>query len=482
MSKNKSRIRVTFGHNSENVTGSYTLIECGQSGKKILVDFGLIQENLSMLKEYQINSKRPSFKEKELTYIFATHSHIDHIGRMSLLPKHGCTAPIIVPEGSKAIFKEMCLDSANILERNALDLSKKFQKDYQPIYTKEDVYRALEYIKEYSVGKKIQLDEDIAFKMTYNSHIFKAVSITFWIKNGAQTRKIVVTGDIGNLAIPQKFTEKFEPFENCNLLVGECTYADSKRSATMKDREKDLEKLKTAIITTCQDRKGKVLIPTFAFGRSPTMLATLYDLFYEDSQNGLFDIPIIYASPLGTKLLNIFQEELEEEQGEYLRKVLSWKNIKVFNNFEQLEAEVKDEKPKIFCVPSGMMSAGYSVYVASELLPRSNNCIIFCGYSAEGTLSWKIKQKKTKTISIDGKAIHSRCQVTNLVSFSSHIQHQELIDLYSGKNGAVYDKVALVHSNYKDKVAFAKEIQEESEKRGNTTKIICVNKSTEISL
>jgi hypothetical protein len=42
MGKNKSRIRVTFGHNSENVTGSYTLIECGQSGKKILIDYGLI--------------------------------------------------------------------------------------------------------------------------------------------------------------------------------------------------------------------------------------------------------------------------------------------------------------------------------------------------------------------------------------------------------------------------------------------------------
>jgi Cft2 family RNA processing exonuclease len=101
--------------------------------------------------------------------------------------------------------------------------------------------------------------------------------------------------------------------------------------------------------------------------------------------------------------------------------VLKWKNIKIYNNFEQLEAEVKDGKPKIFCVPSGMMSAGYSVYVATELLPRSNNCIIFCGYSAENTLSWKIKQKKTKTITIDGKSIHSRCQVANLVSFSSHI-------------------------------------------------------------
>lgn len=414
--------------------------------------------------------------------MFATHCHIDHIGRMSLLPKHGCTAPIIIPEGSRAIFKEMCLDSAGILERNAIDLSKKLKKDYQPIYTKDDVYRALEYTKEYPVGEKIQLDEDIAFKMSYNGHILKAVSITFWIKNGTQTRKIVVTGDIGNLSVPQKFTEKFEFFENCNLLVGECTYADSNRSATMKDREKDLEKLKASVLTTCIDRKGRVLIPTFAFGRSAVILATLYDLFYEDSTNGNFDIPIVFASPLGVKLLEIYREELKGEEKEYFNKVLTWKNIKILSSFEQLEQELKDGKPKVFCAPSGMMSAGYSVHIATELLPRSNNSIIFCGYSAEGTLSWKIKQKKTKTISIDGKAVHSRCQVTNLVSFSSHIQNQDLLDLYSGKNGAVFDKVALVHSNYKDKVEFSKKLQQECANRGKTTKVVCVNKGTEICL
>ena len=65
MSK-KDKIRVSFGHNSENVTGSYTLIECGSSGKNILVDFGMIQENVSLLKEYQLNGKRPHFKPKDI--------------------------------------------------------------------------------------------------------------------------------------------------------------------------------------------------------------------------------------------------------------------------------------------------------------------------------------------------------------------------------------------------------------------------------
>lgn len=482
MSKSKKSINVSFGHNAENVTGSYTLIDCGQSGKKILVDFGLIQENLSPLKEYQANSKRPDFKVKELTYVFATHGHIDHIGRIPMLYKWGCEVPLILPYGSMSLYKEMELDSARILEKDSLDLTKRFKKEYSPLFLVDDVYRSLEYVQEYPVGKKIQLDEDITFQFNYTGHILKACSITFWIKNGSQTRKICITGDLGNISVPQKFCENFITPESCNLLVSECTYGDGKRTSGMKQREKDLEKLKAGIITTCIDNKGSVLIPVFAYGRSPTILSFLYDLFYEDSINGNFDIPIIYASPLGTKLLKIYEYELEGEQQQELEQVLNWKNLKILNNFEELEAELNNLKPKILCLPSGMMAAGYSVFAASKILPSSKNLIMLCGYSAEGTLAWKIKQKKTKTINIDGKPIPARCNVMNLTSFSSHMQYPDLLDTLSGKEGQAYDKIALVHGNQKSKITFAEALREECSKRNKNSKIIAVTKGTVIHI
>ena len=474
----KDRIRVSFGHNGENVTGSYTLIECGSSGKTILVDFGMIQENVSLLKEYQMNAKRPDFKIKDVDYIFLTHAHIDHSGRIPMLYKHGCEAPIFIPEGSKELYKAMIIDSVNIIQRDSVDLSKKLKKEYEPFYTETDAEKSFSVMEECKVGEKINLDDNITFQLNYNAHIFKSVAITFWIKNGSQTRKIIITGDWGNLTNKQKFTEDFVQFDNCNLLIGEATYADERKQSNDKDRLKDYEKIKAAVETICVDRHGRILVPTFAFGRTPTMLATFYDLFHEDKN---FNIPIYYASPLGIKLLKIFTQELDKENADYLDKILHWDKLTILQSFEEFDKIIKDSAPKIVLAPSGMMQAGYSAYAATMFLSHSNDMIMFCGYSAEGSLSRKIKDKKTKTITIDGKAYRSRCQVCTLNSFSSHAQRQDLLSVYCAGN-TNYDKIAIVHSDCKSKITFCKDLQEELSKKNKTTKVICVNKSTSINL
>ena len=87
--------------------------------------------------------------------------------------------------------------------------------------------------------------------------------------------------------------------------------------------------------------------------------------------------------------------------------------------------------------------------------------------------------KKQKTVTIDGKQIPCRCQSVILNSFSSHMQREDLLKYYSDGQ---YDKIAVVHSNFDDKVDFCKDLQEEISKKNKTNKVICVNKSTEILL
>ena len=475
MAKSKNKIRVKFvGTNSEDVTGSCVLIETDT--KKILIECGLYQGDESLLEQYRINTRKFGFKVKDIDYLILAHSHIDHVGMVPRLYKQGATCKIIAPIGLKKLFEVMGTDSAFIMSKDAEELTKKFNRNFEPIYTSEDVYTALTYWNEFEKNQVVEIDEDIKIKFVNSSHIINSCQCELWITNKNRTVKIGITSDLGNISVNQYYVDDFQPIEKANLLIGEATYSREFKNITNKHKRKDLEKIESIIIQTCIENRGKVLIPVFALQRCQVLLTHLYDIF---SENEYFDIPIVIDSPLAIKINNIFLEELKGEQQEQFQKVLQWKNLKIIKEFEETEDLVTSDKPCVFLSCGGMLQAGRAVYTASKLLPNVNNCIVFCGYSSEGSLATKIKNKKQKTISIDGKSIPCRCQSIVLNSFSSHMQREELLKYYSNGN---YDKIAIVHSNFNDKVVFCKDLQEQISKKNKTGRVICVNKSTEILL
>lgn len=475
MHKSKNKVRVRFvGNNSEDVTGSCVLIET--EDKKILVECGLYQGDESLLEQYKINSRKFNFKVKDVDYLILAHSHIDHVGLVPRLYKQGANCKIIAPIGLKNLFEIMAKDSAFIMNKDAEELSKKFGRSYEAIYTNEDVDTSLTYWNEFEKNQVVEIDENLKIRFINSSHIINSCQCELWITNKNRTVKIGITSDLGNISINQYYVDKFQPIEKANLLIGEATYAKDFKNITNKHKKKDLEKIESVITQTCIDGRGKVLIPVFALQRCQVMLTHLYDIF---SNNKEFNIPVIVDSPLAIKINKIFLEELNEEQKEKFQEVLNWKNLKLIKEFEDTEAFVLNDSPCIFLSCGGMLQAGRAVYTAGKLLPNSNNCIMFCGYSSEESIATKIKNKKQKTITIDGKSIPCRCQSIVLNSFSSHMQREQLLKYYSDGN---FDKIAVVHSNFKDKVGFCKDLQEQISKKNKTGKVICVNKSTEILL
>ena len=155
--------------------------------------------------------------------------------------------------------------------------------------------KTLEYIKEYNIGEKIEIDDTLTIEFIPSGHIISACQVVLYIKNGNSTKKIAFTGDLGNIDVNRMYTNEFKPIQNANLLVGESTYANKERSSKSKDRDKDLEKIKSAVYTTCIDNKSKILIPSFALMRTQTIATIIYDLF---NNNEDFNIPVYIASPL----------------------------------------------------------------------------------------------------------------------------------------------------------------------------------------
>jgi len=473
MGKNKNKIRVKFvGNNSEHVTGSMTLIEIND--KKILIECGLIQGQGTVLAEYKANTKHFPFKPKTIDYIFVGHLHADHICGLPRLYANGCTAKIIAPKGTYEIAKILMEDSAFIMSKDVEMLKKKTERDYSPIYTKDNVKTCLQYWNEFDFNYPINLCEEIKFNFIKSGHIINSAQIELYIKNNNLTKKILYTSDLGS-NIPKYYADKFQPCEKANLVIGECTYSSNKRNATNKDRQNDLLKIKSVINEVCKINKGKVLIPSFALDRTQNIITHLYNLFKDDKDCPL----IIMDSPMAVKLTKLYEQLLDGEELELYRKILNWDKLKFAEEYEESKFYQTSKEPMVLVSCSGMLSAGRSVTWCEKLLRNSNNCILFIGFSAQNTLATKIKQGKNKTIKINGKQIPNKCQIVDLKSFSSHMQHDDLLKYYSDIQT---EKIALVHGDFNDKCDFTKELQEEISKKNKTSKVICVNKSTELLL
>ena len=470
----KQKIRIRFlGRSSTEVTGSLILVEC-PTGEKILLDCGLYQD-ANLLKSYKINKEKFDFKPSELTFVAISHLNIDHLGLIPRLYAEGATCPTYMYYPNIEFVPIMLEDSAKIMERDALTLSRRYKKDYSPIYDQTDVDNAVSYLRGCDKDRIIQITENVGLKFISAGHIFGSTQILLYIKSPSGHMNVIgYSGDIGNIIFEQPFVDDFEPVIKCHTFIGECTYNTPLRSTKRDDRLKDLQLIETVVRQTIENG-GSVLLPCFALNRIETILYVLWTIFHNDKN---FNTPIIIDSPLAVKLLDCFMQNLEGDDTELLNKILEWKNIKIIRTVEESQLCVEDINPKIVLSSSGMLNQGRSVLYLKKFLPNAKNSIILCGYMAEGSLGWKIKNLPSqKTITIDNKAYPNRCNIYSLRSFSSHMQYEQLINYYTNLANNGCQNICLVHSD-EGKLEFKNALETNIRRIGKTTKVIAVNKDT----
>ena len=474
MSKSKDKIQIHFcGNNATDVTGSCIWIKTPSI--QILLELGLYQSSGSTLEQYTINNKHFAFKAKNIDYLFIAHTHGDHLNLSPLLYKRGGHAQIIAPCGTKQLAEILLRDSSNIMRGDAEELSVKFKRDYQPIYDESDVDKCLDYYTEYPMKEIVQLDEYVKFRFIPSGHILNSAQIELWITEGNITKKIVYTSDLGNIHVNKYFTNVFEPIERADVFIGESTYAREHRVADTKMRAKDLEKLECSIRQTCVEQNGRVLIPVFAQDRAQNMLVYIWSIFGNDKT---FDVPILIDSPMAQRMCRAYSNLLDGEDAIRWQEALSWQNIHFVEDYVESREWRNSKRPVVVLSSSGMLiPKGRSIAWAHNLLPRANDRIIFCGYSTEGSLASVIKEGKQKTITISGDKIKNKCQVTNLHSFSSHMQYDSLLEYYSSVRT---EKIILVHGEMSGKLDFAKELQERIFNNDNTGKVVVAQRGYEL--
>lgn len=463
----KKKIKIEFlGRSAYEVTQSCYKIRT--ENHTMLLDYGLYQ-GADIVTNYKVNHQRiKGLRPKEIDCILISHANIDHCGALPWLYAHGCAAPVYIPKGNKELMMIMLYDSAKIMAADALKLTKN-HINATPLYTNEDVEKLESFFVECDFGKLVQLNDEISFKMISAGHIVNSAQIMVYFKDGEMTKRLAYTGDIGSPQIEHPYVVSYQPTEFADVLIGECTYSAEARGHKPRDREKDLEKIRTIIQTTCVENRSKVLFPVFSLDRLQTILTVLYQMYGGDP---MFNIPVLIDTPLGHKINQLWESIISKDK-ELWSDVVRWKNIVLPEAWADSVSWQESGRPCIILASSGMCTAGRSVAWCRHLLPDDKAHICFCGYSSDESLAQKIKDGKVhKWIEVENVSVRNRCGVTSLFSFSSHACRSELLDLYSVKLG--YGTLCLVHSDFDSKTIFAEDVREKLAENGKSLRVIAV--------
>jgi len=433
-------LKIQFIGGARTVTGSQHLLSI--NGKKILLECGLFQGRRS--ETYELN-KKFKFNASEIDALILSHAHIDHSGNIPNLVKNGFDGPIYATSATVDLCDIMLKDSAYLQERDVEWLNKKRKnKNQEPaeaLYLLEDVERALNNFvaAEYNTATKIFPGIILTFQDA--GHILGSAGILLEIEEEGKKLRFGFSGDIGRHETP--IIRDPDYFRDLDVLIMESTYGN--RIHTHSD---EIEEKVAKVIREVYDRKGKIIIPAFAVGRTQLLVYVLHKLF---DQNRIPEIPIYVDSPLALNATKVFKshpECLDRETNRIFLESgadpLGFGRLKYIATLEQSK-ELNDIKdPMIIISASGMAEGGRILHHLANNIGNPNNLVLFVGYAAEHTLARKIMDGMEK-VNILGEEHSVKCKIKTMDYFSAHADQNELLDYLKLNPQKQLKNIFLVH-------------------------------------
>lgn len=420
-------MKLTFLGAAHEVTGSCTLIEGG--GKYGLVDFGMEQG-----KDIFENQPLP-VDPGIIDFVLLTHAHIDHSGNIPLLYKNGFKGTIYSTEVTYNLCSIMLRDSAHIQMSEAEWRNRKSKRsgagEYQPVYTMEDVEGALKCFRPYPYNKMIKVAEGVEIRFRDIGHLLGSACIEVWLTEGGETKKIVFSGDVGNIDQPIIRDPQIVP--DADYVVIEGTYGDR-----LHGERPDYIGALAGFIQRALDRGGNVVIPSFAVGRTQEILYFIREIKEKGLIRGHGNFPVYVDSPLAIEATSIFQQTgphyFDKETTDLLLKGINplvFPGLKISVSSEESKAINVDTTPKVIISASGMCEAGRIRHHLKHNLWRPESLILFVGYQAAGTLG-RIIYDGAKSVKLFGETIAVNAEIAALPGISGHADKIGLINWLAG--------------------------------------------------
>lgn len=449
-------LKLTFVGAAHEVTGSCHLLQA--AGKNILIDCGMEQgPNL-----YE-NPGLP-IPETDVDYVLLTHAHIDHSGMIPKLVKNGFKGEIVTTFATSDLCNIMLRDSAHIQEFEAEWRNRKGrragQPEYEPVYVMQDALDAIELFRPCPYSTRIQLCEGVDVRFTDVGHLLGSASIEIWVTEGDVQKKIVFSGDVGN--INQPIIKDPQLTEEADYVVIESTYGNRVHGNS---DEIDYVGEFTRVLRETFARGGNVVIPSFAVGRTQEMLYFIREIKEQNLLPEYADFEVYLDSPLAIEATKAFTKNMKGCFDEDALKLVNeginplvFPGLKISTTSEDSKMINFIERPKVIISASGMCDAGRIRHHLKHNLWREECTILFVGYQAVGTLGRRLIEGETN-VRLFGEPIEVRARIESLHGVSGHADMNGLLNWLSGFKTPL-EHVFVVHGEDEVTDEFAATVEE----------------------
>ncbi|MCC7541739.1 MAG: MBL fold metallo-hydrolase [Deltaproteobacteria bacterium] len=439
-------MEVEFVGAAQTVTGSMHLVHTEHG--RILLDCGLFQGRRK--EAYARNSKLP-IDATSIDAVVLSHAHIDHSGCLPLLLRRGFRGTVYATPATRDLCTVMLEDAAMIQQHDARYINKVIERDHvdmepvEPLYDRDDVIKVLERMiaVPYRIRHPIAPGIDVTFLDA--GHVLGSAIVMLDVDDVGEKKRLVFTGDLGRIHMP--ILRDPEIATGGHVLITESTYGDRLHGPI-----EELDDNLAAVLKRTFDRRGKVIVPSFALERAQEVVYALKRL---RKQGRMPPMPVYVDSPLTVKITDVFKRHpdcYDHETLELLRaddSPFEFDGLRYVADVESSKQVTMEPGSSVIISASGMCESGRVLHHLKATVEDKRNTVMIVGFQAPHTLGRRIVERRP-LIRIFGVERDLRAEVVVMNGFSAHADQSDLLAYAERcRDRGPLRQVALVHGEPK---------------------------------
>ncbi|OLS22743.1 MAG: Ribonuclease [Candidatus Heimdallarchaeota archaeon LC_2] len=383
-------------------------------------------------------------RANEIDAVVLSHAHVDHSGYLPALWENGYHGKLFMTEPT-------------------LDIVTLLWQDHHKIegtrhWTLSGMERAIESTVTLKYRQRTKIADDIFIEFYNSGHILGAAMILIDWKG----TRVLYTGDINDQQTP--FFDGFEmPEGEIDILITESTNG----VRNIVPRQEVNKEFVSEIISILESGK-KVIIPSFAVGRSQELLTVLteviksYPIYIDGMINKMIEITKKYLNPfwVDQPILERLRREKIENPFEYKNIIqITRENSSIGHTGDYRRKIGKSQEPCIIVTTSGMfMPSPVHTHLSFAAKDRGN-LIAITGYQAEGTLGREILEGKRNVELSIGRNRTKNFEIRSKImrfGFSGHVSSDGIADLI---NHTKPKQIILIHGDPSNQLALGRKLE-----------------------